>query len=206
MFSLLLPRRRSSSVSTSFRPNLESLEQRDVPSTLTLNVAYSTGTNVILSGTLTGAANPANHTINLSGEVGGQAITDANGRYQITLQAMGLGDVSAADADGTSNTATATVADTSPNITNFNASEGPYGIWTFSGHVDYRSTDLTIYFAGQPISLRGMSTDVDANGNFSVTVQLNHTQSDNGWEYVYAVDAWGNYSNFMQEYIQQTGV
>src|SRR5262245_3274937 len=113
----VLSRRRASAPRACRPLGLETLEDRNSPSTLTLSVTYGSGRNVTLSGTLSDHPNPGGQTINFAGKVSGAAVTSAQasvpglgdvtvlaadgsshlavGVYSVTLQATGLGDVTA---------------------------------------------------------------------------------------------------------------
>jgi hypothetical protein len=190
------------------RLRLERLEDRNAPATVTLSVTYNLGRSITLSGDLSGGT-PSNafQTINLGGMVGGTTTTNASGHYEATLIARGLGDVTARWAMGPSNTATFTLTDQAPVITEFVATEGQDHVWTLSGTVQYfRYFDqLTILFGGQPIDISGKSTTADSTGHFSLTVVLNGQSTDNGTASCQAISPWGTKSDLVCDYIFQTG-
>jgi hypothetical protein len=188
----------------SVRPSLEALETRDCPSFLTLSVNYGHQRDVTLSGKLSGTPTPAGQSVQLSGEVNGTAITDANGNYSLTLQAAGLGQVLAQTADHLSNIARAILYDNAPMISSFFGVEGADDVWTFTGTVNYRDPlGLTIDFGGIR-SLNGQTTTVDSTGHFSFTIQLDGTSWDNGTVTAMTTDWWGLQSNMAEDYIHQT--
>jgi hypothetical protein len=188
------------------RPLLERLEERDTPSTVTIAVTYGTGRNVTLFGDVSGAPCNAGQMVMISGPATGQAPTDSNGHYSITLQAAGLGTVTARTGDNSAS-ASVTLTDVAPVISDFEAIEGPDHIWTLKGDVSYsRPFDaLTVFFNGQPVSITGKVTYTDGTGHFEMQITLNGTISDNGTVYAKAMDAWGTYSDPVAEIIQQTG-
>jgi hypothetical protein len=190
----------------SVRPELEWLETRDCPSTLSMSVTYGAQRSITLSGQLTDTPSPGNQSILISGVASGTAVTDANGRYAITLTASGLGMVSGITADHQSNTAQVTLSDTAPNISNFVGKESAGDWWTFTGKVTYGQTlqGLTVNFGGQAVSLQGKTTTVDANGNFSFSIQLDGTENDNGLVSATITDWWGQRSNTALTNVYQT--
>ena len=67
-----------------------------------------------------------------------------------------------------------------PNIDTFAAVEVAHGWYTISGHVASANPNgLVVTFAGVP-SLAGQTAVVDANGNFSITIQVATDGSDIG--------------------------
>ena len=188
------------------RPLLERLEERDTPSTLTIGVTYGAGRGVTLSGDLSGAPYVAGQMIMLNGPVTTQVTTDTNGHYSVTLQASGLGTVTARTYDNSAS-ASVTLTDVAPVLTDFEAIEGPDHVWTLKGDVSYSRpfTSMTVFFNGQPVSINGKVTYTDGTGHFEMLVTLNGTFSDNGTVYARAMDAWGTYSDSLAETILQTG-
>jgi hypothetical protein len=173
--------------------------------TVTLNVTYGSGTAITLTGQLTGIPNVANQSITISGQANGAAITNAKGKFLITLVASGLGNVYAAMSNGSSNTAMVTLTDTAPVITSFQATEGQNGVWTFSGTVTWNRsfTSMTVNLGGQLVSLQNVSTTANGTGTFSVNVTLDGQPDDNGLATAVAVDPWGLQSNTATATVQQ---
>ena len=67
-----------------------------------------------------------------------------------------------------------------PHIDSFMAAEIAHGWYTISGHVSTpNSAGLIIRFDGVP-SLQGKTAVVDANGNFSLTLQVQTNGNDSG--------------------------
>jgi hypothetical protein len=205
LFGLLSRRWRKATVPPRpVRLGLEALEARDVPSTLITSVQYGTGTTIVLSGHFGNTSTPAGQVVNIWGKANGSSVTDINGNFSITLVASGLGDVYAQVDD--SNVADAVLVDSAPVIDKFTATEGSNDMWVFTGHViDMNPQNLTINLGGQPVSLAGKTVTVDASGNFSIAIQLNGTESDNGTATAQAVDAWGVTSNIAMTLITQMG-
>jgi hypothetical protein len=207
MFGLLLRKKKARPAGPPRRTRLglETLEGREVPSSVTLNVTYGQGRSITLSGTLSGAPNVANQPISIQGQASGRATTDSSGNYTITLTASGLGQVTATDADGSSNIATANLTDTAPVLLTFGGSEGSTE-WTFSGTTSYGRyySDLTVNFSGSVQSMQGKSTTVAGDGSFAYLIELNGTATDNGTVYVKVVDAWGLVSNQLSTNVFQT--
>jgi hypothetical protein len=214
MFSLLSRRRRPTSVSSSFRPHLESLEQRDVPSSLTFTPLYNQGTLWNLIGHLTDSVSSnANRLIIFGGQASGSVLTNSNGDFNYTEAIANLGDVTAQTADGTSNAVTYTLDSPPCHLTTFTASEGAGHCFTFTVQaVDPSGRNRnfqgwSVFFISQPVSLRGYANTLDTNGHLIDTQQLNGNSTDNGLVYACVTDPWGNQSDGMlTEYIQQTGV
>src|SRR5262249_15028997 len=152
-----------------FRPNLESLEQRDVPSSLTLTAQYSQGTSWFLTGHLTDrSASNAYRLINFGGQASGSVLTSNNGDYSLTESIANLGDLTAQTADGTSNIPTFPLTDPAAALTNFTAREGPYHCFTFTLDASGGGRNLsgwTVAFISGPISLRGYTDTLDSNGH-----------------------------------------
>jgi hypothetical protein len=206
MFRLFARARQAKGAPPRFRPRLERLEERDCPSVITANVTYDQGTYITVWGTVRGSANPRADTVTISGVASGTTVcTDLVGSYSVTLKASGLGTVYAQATDST-NQASITLVDTAPVITSFTAVEHPGDMWTFSGTVSYdcHPEQLVINLAGIP-SLNNVTANVNANGTWSVTVQLNGTYTDNGTISAVTTDPWGNASNTMYAVVQQTG-
>ena len=197
MFRLLSrsPRKSSPAKAGTFRPALERLESRDCPSTINL-MAYTTPSShvVTLMGQVTNTPTPGGLTVQLGGEVNGTATTDANGNFTASLPAAALGVVTAATADGQSNTAQFTLTDQGTRITSFNWIQDPGNVYVFSGQVGGGYQGETVNLGGIH-SLQGKSTTVDVSGNFSYTVQLDGTVDDTGNASAQAVDVWGVTSN-----------
>jgi hypothetical protein len=186
---------------------LERLEQRDTPTTLTLNVTYGLGRSITLSGNLGDTTNVANQMIMINGEASGQTFTDSKGHFATTLTANALGTVSAQTMDNSAS-ASVTLTDEKPVITNFSAIPEGYNIYEFKGTVTYSRpfTSLVIFFGGMPVDLGGKVTAADSHGNFDLMVQLNGQQSDNGVAEAVAMTAWNTYSDSeSSNYIWQAG-
>jgi hypothetical protein len=177
------------------------------PSTITLDVVYGEGLNVTLSGTLSGGGYQL---VEFSGAVMGSVWTDANGHYQVTYMAMGLGDIFARAMDGTSNTASFTLTDMAPQLLSFSAVEGTDNVWTFSGTFTYfrywESMTVMIYGVPMTISTAGQSTQGTANGYFELVRTLCGTQNDNGTVWAKVLSPFGTVSNVIYDSVSQTGV
>lgn len=169
--------------------------------TMTLNVSYGSGHTVTLSGHVTDP-NPQGLVVNFAGVVSGQAVVDASGNYQVALTATSLGSINAAvmGSQGGTGTASATLANTAAVISNFTASEGASNIWTFTGTLtDEFVSGLTVTFGGAIASVQGQTATVQANGAFSLTVQLNAT--DAGMVSAFCMDWWSAMSNTAYAYV-----
>lgn len=233
MLGLFSRRRPSvSPPSRRIRPVLERLEVRDCPSTtssdtlwyilntqpaatsstavaptITLSVTYNQKRSVTLTGQVTDAQ-PGGLRVTFSGQMTGTTVTDANGNYSYTADAAGLGTVSAqvTDAAGlTSNIAQVSLTSNSPVITNFHATAGLLGSYTFSGIVtDESPNGLVVTFGGNPVSVTGKTAMVNADGSFSLTVTLNGLSTDNGTVTAQTADWWGLQSNIATCTVMQT--
>lgn len=194
MFRLLSPSRHRpfpAARARSVRLGLEALETRDCPSTLSMGVTYGNQNSITLAGQLTNTPTPAGQTVVFNGQAAGSTTTDANGNYSITLLANGVGNVYAGTRDGQSNVAQVTLTDAAPEIDDFAATPESKNLWVFTGHVtDRTAAGLVVHFGGLA-SLNGLTATTDSNGDFSLTVQLNGTQSDNGNAGVWTTD-WYN--------------
>jgi hypothetical protein len=172
---------------------------------LTLSLTYNSRTSVTLSGTVTDAyASAAGLTITFSGVVNATVVTDSSGNFTLTTNAAGLGVVNAVTYDSRgvgSNVASVTVQANAPVISNFAAVEGLNRMFTFSGTVtDQTPAGLTVSFGGIP-SLAGQSTTVNADGSFSLLVQLQGDGSDNGNAWAQTTNWWNLQSNQPTAYV-----
>ena len=199
MLSLLRRFRRSpkSAPPRSFRPQLERLEDRLSPSgfeMLWMNVTYQPNREVTLSGGLFSMGGPvANQTVNLGGVVNGTATTNAMGMYSVTLPVSQLGQVTAASADGMSNTAQANLVSGIPTINPFMAMPQNNGYWMLYGQVTGAPAQgEVIQFEGIP-AVAGLTCNVNADGSFVAVALIPNGQG--GDVMAGAVDWWGDASN-----------
>ena len=230
MFGLVRKRRRQTPRLPRARLNLERLEDRAVPTLLTLSITPSgVDKRVTVSGNLlpdtvtnssadtgssvtnqtvqfdgaVGVAGVARKVIDLDGVVHGTAVTDAGGHFTQTLQATGLGAVKAWADDGSSNIATAPLTVTPPKIDALQAVEEPTD-WVISGHVTgYKPGSMTITLNGLA-SVKNLTVTVDAQGNFTTAVHLNGTAQDDGWLRAVTTDIWSQSSNEALYLVHQT--
>jgi hypothetical protein len=207
MFGLFRSTKPTATIRRTARLNLEALESRYVPSpVLTLNVTYNGGTNVTLSGNLSGAANVANQQIQLTGQASGSVDTDANGNYSITENASGLGQVTAY-CPTASASANATLTDSGATITSFQDIQQPGNIMEFKGTFTYPYAiqGMTLTLNGAPVDVRNLTYSLGNTGTFDVFVQLDGQADDNGMVGAVITDAWGVNSNTSQVCVEQTG-
>lgn len=195
MFGLLTrsPRPRKTALRRSVCLTLERLEDRLSPTTmdgLSMTVTYDPNRQVTLSGHLASPSN-AGQVIQFGGVVNGSTITDAQGNYSATLKVAQLGQVTAVEANGQSNTVTAMLVSQIPNIT-FTATPAGNGLWLFSGTVTGAPTQGEVVNFGGITPLLGQSTTVNADGTFSFTCIVAHDQG--GMATAQAVDWWGDES------------
>jgi hypothetical protein len=192
---------------SSFRPNLERLEARDCPSTVSLMCyTMSSSKNVTIMGSVRDTPSPGGLTVALSGVVSGTVTTDSYGSFSAVLPATGLGTVNAATTDGQSNTAQFTLMDTmAPQISSFYAMESTGDMFVFRGHVNNFVAGETISFSGMVKDMRGVTTTINQNGDFALAVEMDGLADDNGSVYAVAsADAWGVESNTASVWISQT--
>jgi hypothetical protein len=160
-----------------------------------MTVTYEPNKQVALSGHLT-SDNNVWQQIQFGGVVNGTAMTDANGNYSAVLMVPQLGQVTAQEANGQSNTVTANLVSQIPNIT-FTASPQGNGVWLFSGTVAGAPTQGEVVNFGGITPLAGQSTSVNADGTFSFTCVVNSGQG--GCATAQAVDWWGDASAVAQD-------
>ena len=147
----------------------------DTAPNLTLSITCGPRRMVTLSGTLTDV-DQGGLMVTFSGMVpaGSTTTTNSDGSFSLTVQATGLGSIQATTTDLwglASNAAQVAVTDNPPIIFNFQAIQGPYNLWTFSGQVADQSP------AGLVVNLWGVGTitataTVQADGTFSVTLVI----------------------------------
>src|SRR5205823_5565015 len=102
MVQLLSPRARGARPADRRPPRLclESLEARDTPTAITVDVVYGLGRNITLPGAVSDTAQPGGKMVVISGQASGTAVTDTSGNYAVTLGASGLGRVYAEVVEG----------------------------------------------------------------------------------------------------------
>jgi hypothetical protein len=176
---------------------------------ITLSVTYGAQRTITLTGQVADAA-PGGLTVMISGSATGTTITDANGKFSVTLTASSLGAVYAATMDSFgqySNTASVVLTSAKPVIENFYCTVLPDGWYQFSGRiVDDNAAGLTVYLGGVPVSLQNQKVTVLADGTFTVQIQLNGTPADNGTVTANVTDWWGQAAATAYCDVQQTGV
>jgi hypothetical protein len=182
------------SAPVSVRPYLESLEERLCPTitnALYLSVTYAPNQQVILHGQLMGDHNTG-QTINLGGAVNGTAMTDGQGNYSVTLKASQLGQVTASEANGQSNPASATLTSQVPTISSFTATCEGGGVWMFRGSVTGAPTQGEVVNLGGIPALDDQSVNVNPDGSFIVYATV--SSGNGGCATAEAVDWWGETS------------
>jgi hypothetical protein len=179
------------------RPFLEALEDRLCPTpAITMTVNYGANHNVTFFGRVVDpTASAANLTVNLSGVVNGSTMTNLGGSFAFSGTASSLGTVTASctDANGDTGTRDLMLANAAPVIQNFNASMSGGDIWTFTGNViDEHPEGLVIDFSQSGVAaLRNETVPVmvQADGTFSLTIQLNG-RADDGTAVARIVSDW----------------
>jgi hypothetical protein len=171
---------------------------------LTLTVTYGAQRTVTLSGRVTDES-PGGLTVNFTGAAAGSTVTNADGTFSLTLQASCLGPVTATTADCwgvVSAPASVAISSMAPQITKVTCSEGINNIWTFQGKVtDESAYGLTVTFSGLP-SLQGRTVKVQADGSFTLIVQLQ--PGEEGTVQATVNDWWGLASNTAAWIVRQT--
>jgi hypothetical protein len=165
------------------------------PPSLTLAVTYGAKRSVTLYGKVTDEA-PGGLTVTISGAASGTVTTACDGSFSITLTASQLGQVQATVTDAfrlTSLPASVTLASNPPVITTFQAKWTSLNSCTFSGTVsDESAPGETVQLGGIP-ELNGVTTTVQSDGTFSITVTLQ--PHEKGTATAQVTDWWGLESN-----------
>ena len=182
----------------SSRLQVEQLETRDCPATLSLSTIVLANHQVLLSGTVTGD-DVAGTEVYFSGAANGSVMVDESGYFSFTTADASIGTVCAIGYDTDShewtNYVTDQVALTSPTIT-LTVGSIVNNLVVLQGHVDSIDRDaLTVSLSG-PNGLSA-TAEVDSEGNFSVLVQMNQLGPINAW----TTDLWGQNSNTVQLYV-----
>jgi hypothetical protein len=165
-------RRQSRPARPSFRPTLETLEERNCPTTLSLSfTGVSTSKTGMFTGTVSNTPNPGGMIVQLTGVATGSATTNAQGGFSVQLTATGLGTETATTTGATAQT---TLTDPgAPLISLFDSTEYPGGYYLFSGHVNGTVfAGEVITFSGSIPSMQGKTTTVHSDGSFSFVGHL----------------------------------
>ena len=165
------------------------------PPSISLSVSYGSQRTVTLSGQVTDV-DAGGLTVTFTGMVTGSTVTNPDGTFSATFTATGLGEVDASTTDSQgleSNVATVTLTSNPPVITNFMATAGQAGVWTFTGTVtDESPAGLVVTFGGLP-SLANQMATVQSNGSFELSVVLQ--AGEEGTATAVTTDWWGLMSN-----------
>ncbi|MFO0970590.1 MAG: hypothetical protein U0793_34025 [Gemmataceae bacterium] len=158
----------------------------DPSPSLSLSVTENGGRSVTLSGLVTDDA-PGGATVNFSGPVWGSVITNADGSFSYTADAMFLGSVQATATDAwwqTSSPVQVTLSNPAPTLT-LNVVAGPGRTVTLSGVLsdDGAVAGRTVSFFGPVVG----STITASDGSFSFTTQAMSL----GTVQATATDDWG---------------
>src|SRR5262249_46163520 len=138
----------------------------------------------------------------------GSTPISTGGSYSYTAQASGLGTITAKVIDlwGQQSSAQVKVNPAPPVVSNFQAVEesGPLYYCTFSGVVTDKSQSpagLWVTLGGLP-SLTGKKAEVQSDGTWSITVQLQAGEC--GTATAQTQDAWGQLSNIAMTSVSLT--
>jgi len=160
---------------------------------LAMSISYDTLGKIRLSGTVTGA-DPGGLSVSLSGVLTGSASTASNGTFGFVGRAIGTGSIQATVTDAWGNFSSAQVSfnPDPPAITAFTGTEGMGNVWTFKGTVSApERAGMMVQLGGLP-SLQNAVATVQADGTWSVTVQLKTGES--GMASAITTDWWGQKS------------
>jgi hypothetical protein len=179
------------------------------PTVTNLNYTWGANKQVTITGTVNDAF-PSGLTVYVGGApfgggMGGSTTTGSQGNFSITLTASQLGQVVVGTTDQwgqTSAAASLKLADSTPTIANFTASQSLGHSWTFTGTVTAGyAPGLTVNFSGLP-ELANQKATVQADGTFSLTVTLSAKEAG----YVNcAVTDWWNVTSATQSYFVVCG-
>ncbi len=159
---------------------------------LTLSVTMLDQRWVLLSGQVTDA-NPGGLTVQFTGATTVSAVTNADGSYNVMVEATTLGDIQATvtnSAGQTSAVATATVTSAAPTILNFQIEFQSGNLYCFSGAIEDESpAGLSVVFGGSVDGVQGQTVAVNSDGSFSVTECV--TAGESGVVTAQVTDWWG---------------
>ena len=187
------------SLRSPYRPFMESLETRDCPAApwLSLAAAPAGSSMVTLSGFVQDEA-PGGLLVTFAGAWVGAATTDANGAFSLTVTPSASGTVTAHTMDQEmlgSNFASADLNNAIPMIVGFAAECLQGRTWRFSGVVrDEAPAGLIVQFGGLP-SLVGKTAVVQADGSFSLVVEL--AEGETGAATASVTDWWNQFSSLI---------
>ena len=162
-----------------------------------LNFHYTvSGSSVEFTGAVTAgtSSDVAYQVVEFEGAINGYVVTDGSGNFDFTTNAATQQNVTAAVVPETSNDGTmmpmpgpvqsAVLQDmlvaNGTTITMAIAKMGPYE-YQITGTVTGQNVgSLTVTFGGQPVSIQGKTTPVNADGTFSLFIEMDHGASDEG--------------------------
>jgi hypothetical protein len=168
--------------------------------TLTVSHTYLSGHNVHFTGAVSGPG-AGNAMVEFQGEVSGLVVPNADGTFDFTATAAGLGNVlvgAVAGPNVVSNVASDPIANDAPVIVNFAVKQLDSTTYQFTGKVlDEYPAGLVVVFGGQPVSLQGQKATVQSDGTFSLTVTMAQGSADTGTADVQVQsDWWGASSDY----------
>lgn len=190
--------------SRSFRPTLEALEERWVPSTVTIDLLRQNGTastphQIYIQGRIADIAQNDNNgilsgrTITITGIASGSCTTGTGGVWGSSIfVASSLGDIHAKyNGLDASPMVSATLTNSAPIITNFDWTNMGFGSIKFSGFVtDNWAPGLTVTLSCDIAAINGRTAVVQSDGSWSVTVN-NLNGSYASFIYANVTDWWG---------------
>jgi hypothetical protein len=152
------------------------------------------------TGHYSAAGSVSGKTVVVSGQGwSGQATTDSNGNYSVTIPVTKLGNATAKVTQDANATVTTNVRVAAPQINNFTAIQLGGGDWEFKGNITGTPDPqgLTINFSGFT-AINGSTTTVLADGTFDVVFDLGNAT---GFVTASTTDWWGQASNQPQVFI-----
>lgn len=179
----------STAIDESISPPL----QNEAPHISITSVAYGASKQITVTGQVYDE-NPGGLTVTLSNAASGTTTTSSSGAFSVTLTASSLGELRAQTVDGfglQSNIATYTLTNTKPVISSFTYTALGNNTYRFTGHVadDWSAAGLVVTFGAGFAAVDGKTAVTDANGDFSLTVEIPTLQFGDVW--VTVTDCWG---------------
>ena len=188
-----------------FRPRLERLETRDCPAAPIIGAMYSEASPrwFTVAGHVEDEA-PAGLCVSFSGVYAGTATVNSEGNFSLTFPPSELGALTVTVTDNENLTGSQTIylCSNMPAISDFTAVRTVNNVWTFSGRVgDEFPAGMVVKFGGL-IELQNQAATVNADGTFSLTIELPNDVC--GTATAGTTDVWGQASNTAQYWVFPT--